>query len=217
MATPPLPPAPAATAAPAPAGRAGRLRAFFRGLWVTREGVGWLLAAGALWGLGMYKGINLVTLLATFMLVACGLNAFLCGRGLRALRLRRSYESPVFAGSPFPLTVEVENAGPVPLLGVRAEDRGPDHAAVHFLARLEPGEKVWLTQDVVLPLRGWYAGGGPRACGGYPFGLVERRLPAAGAGRVFVLPPLGRLDRGRPRAPLPPAPAARPPGRRRPR
>src|SRR5437899_12243630 len=56
---------------------------------VTREGWCWLMFAAALWGTGLYKGVNLMTLLGTLMLATWGLNTVFAGRRLRRLQLRR--------------------------------------------------------------------------------------------------------------------------------
>ncbi len=75
---------------PTPSGRPSGKVKFVAGsrllgrLHVPAEGKGWLAAAAMLWGLGMFKGFNLITLLATFMMVLWALNAFWAGRQLAA-------------------------------------------------------------------------------------------------------------------------------------
>src|SRR5690349_13622081 len=72
-------------------------RASFR---LTREGGYWLLAAAVLWLIGMYKGINLLSLVASFMLIFWAFNAFAARRAVRPLRLRRWLDGPLFARTP---------------------------------------------------------------------------------------------------------------------
>src|SRR5262249_18690142 len=68
---------------------------------LTREGSYWLLVSLVLLALGLYKGINLLCLLAYVMLACLVLNMLLAGRRLRRLRGQRLIEEPAFAGHPF--------------------------------------------------------------------------------------------------------------------
>jgi len=164
---------------------------------VTREGWIWLAAAAGLWGTGAYKGMNLITLLASLLLAVWLLNVLLAGRRLPRLRCHWRVERPVFAGTPFGLEIEVEApAGPAPV-GVRLESQGPQHALAWFLTRLAGGDRVRLRQAVTLPQRGWYSWTALHLSSGYPHGLAERGVLVEPAGPTLVFPPLGRLHRGR--------------------
>ncbi len=121
----------------------------------------------------------------------------------------------MFAGIPFPLTVEAENTHGKPLIGVRIEDSGPDHWAARFFVTLAAGEKVRYSQHITLPRRGWYTGKGLQASSSYPLGLAERRVAGGGAERLLVFPRLGRLHRGRLRQFLSHAPSMQDRVRRR--
>jgi uncharacterized protein (DUF58 family) len=161
----------------------------------TRVGVVWLLIAAASVGIGVYRSINLLLLLGCLLLALWPLNFLLAGRRLGRLRARRRVPRPVFAGTPFPVEVElVSPRGKV--LGLRVEDRGDAHEAAWFLTRLGPGEVVRLRRDVTLPRRGRYAWAALRAWSGYPFGLVARQAGLTAAEEVIVLPRLGRVRRG---------------------
>src|SRR5947208_14520946 len=82
-----------------------------RRLHLPKEGLCWLLAAGALLAGGWFRGMNLVLLLAYFMIVIWAVNFFLAGRGLRRLQAKRRMTDPVFARTPFTLEVEIRNRG----------------------------------------------------------------------------------------------------------
>jgi uncharacterized protein (DUF58 family) len=193
---------------------------------VTREGWCWLIFAAALWGVGLYKGVNLVTLLGTLMLAGWGLNIALAGRRLRRLQLRRWAEAPVFAQTPFRAWVEVSNPRRKAHLVMRLEDRGPKEAEARqpernsfrshgstaeqrnefrstgraweqFVSRLNGGQRVQFCRQLVLPTRGRYVWEPVAAATGYPLGLAERRVNVGNTEELIVYPRLGRLHRGR--------------------
>jgi uncharacterized protein (DUF58 family) len=161
------------------------------------EGLYWLQTAALLLGVGLFKGINLLTLLGYAMLAVAGLNLLVAGRRLRRLRARRRIDEPVFAGAPCVVEVQVDNAGRGALVGVRVEDRGEGHTLSWFLSRLEGRGRRCLRRQLVLPRRGVYAWGPVTAVSGYPFGLAERRWVLAPGEEVLVLPRPGWLHRGR--------------------
>src|SRR5207237_4665861 len=78
---------------------------------LTREGRYWLFLSLLLLGLGLYKGVNLLCLLAYVMLACLALNLLLAGRRLRHLRGRRRIEEPAFAGEPFAVELRATNIG----------------------------------------------------------------------------------------------------------
>jgi uncharacterized protein (DUF58 family) len=168
-----------------------------RHLRLTREGKYWLLTTAVLLAIGQLKNVNLLLLLGYFLLSVAALNALTAGRRLKTLQARRRLAEPVFAGHPCAVEVAVTNSrrrGPV---GVRVEDRGPDHDLAWFAAQLDGGTSHTFRGQVVLPRRGRYAWGPLEAVSGYPFGLAERRQRLAPETEVIVLPRLGTLHRGR--------------------
>jgi uncharacterized protein (DUF58 family) len=171
---------------------------------VPPEGRFWLLATAATLAIGLFKGINLLTLLGCLMLALWAVNALLAGGPLRRLRGRRWIEGPVFAGTPAAVTVEATNAGRAAAAGVRLDDGAPGQGPAGFVPRLPSRAAVRLRREVVLPARGVCAWGALLAVSGYPFGLAQRRAVLAPAEQVVVLPRLGRLHRGRLRRHLPP-------------
>lgn len=163
---------------------------------MTREGWLWLVLTLGLWAMGLYKGINLVTLLAYIMMLAWCLNAYLAKRQVRQLRLRRWIDTPAFAQTPLAVEVELCNLHQQ-RRAVRLEDRGEAHQFTCFLPTVAPGERVRHGEAVVLPWRGWYDWQPLRACSAYPFGLVEHATTPEGSQRFLVYPALGTLHRGR--------------------
>jgi uncharacterized protein (DUF58 family) len=171
---------------------------------VTRQGWCWLLLAAVMLGVGVYKGINLLLLLACLMLALWCVNAWLAGRPLRRLRARRQTAGPVFARTPAAVEVEVTNPGRTAVTAVGIENHGPGHALSWFVPRLRGGETLRFREEVVLPRRGPYRWEPLRAVCGYPLGLVRRRRGLTAAETLVVLPRLGWLHRARLRRFLPP-------------
>lgn len=166
-----------------------------RHLRVTREGWVWLLVAGLLWGTGLYKGINLVTLLGTLMAVAWAANLILAARCLRDVRLERWVVGEVFAGVPARLKVSVENRGRRADVGVRVRGGGPGDDSGWFVVGLAARGRRRLLADVVFPRRGLHHLGPIRASSGYPLGLAEGSIERAAGPPVLVYPWPVRLKR----------------------
>jgi uncharacterized protein (DUF58 family) len=145
----------------------------------------------------LYKGVNLLLLLACSMLAAWGINWYWARRPLRKLRVRRRTEGPPFAGTPLRVELEVTNTGRAPAVGVCLEEDGSAHRLAWSVPELAREATVWLRQTVVLPQRGRYAWGPLGAVSGYPFGLVRRTAQAAPGEEVIVLPRIGQVHRGR--------------------
>jgi uncharacterized protein (DUF58 family) len=168
-----------------------------RGFRLTPEGWGWFAIGFVLWGIGFYKGINLLLLVAYAMLLLLVLNALLAGRQLRQLRARRQIPGPIFAAEPATVDVSVEGTPASARLGLRLEDRGEVHEQQWFLDQFVPGGAFERHASLVLPRRGWYTWNEPRLVSGYPFGLVERSAEGVGSRVVLVYPSRGKLHRGR--------------------
>jgi uncharacterized protein (DUF58 family) len=164
---------------------------------LPREGFYWLWTAVLVIAVGLFKSINLLTLLGYVLLAVFALNALVAGRRLRSLRVRRRVGEPVFAQTPVPVEVQVTNPGRAAVLGVHVGDLGPDHALGWFASRLEGHACRSFRQEVVLPRRGRYDWGPVVAVSGVPFGLIRRRVVLAPGEPVVVLPRLGWLHRGR--------------------
>lgn len=164
---------------------------------LTWPGALYLLGALAFWGMGLWKAINLISLLASLLLVLWVMNFILAGRPARHLRLKRWIEEPIFAGAPATVHVEVINQSRKTLSGLRLVDRGPSHDQSWFAALFAGQEKHRFSHEIVPPRRGWYTGEPLRLVSSYPLGLMECRLTPEPARPVLVFPALGRLHRGR--------------------
>lgn len=164
---------------------------------LTKEGWRWLLLALGLAAAGLYKGINLVTLLAYVMLTLTWLNWRLGQRQARRLRARRWVGALAFARSPLEVVVEVRNPDKSSCIGVRVEDRGAAHECTWFLNELAAGEHRRFRHKITLPRRGWYDWQPVRVGSSFPFGFVDSVASSEAASPLLVYPALGRLHRGR--------------------
>jgi uncharacterized protein (DUF58 family) len=164
---------------------------------LTREGRYWLLLSIVLLFLGMYKGVNLLCLLAYVMMVSLLLNLLFAGRRLRQVRAVRRIGEPAFAGEPIPVEIRADYTGKKVQFGIEFEDHEPDRTAFAFVPRLAPGQAVIDRRETIVPVRGRHRWGKLEAVSAYPFGLAQRRCPMVAEEDVLILPRLGRLHRGR--------------------
>jgi uncharacterized protein (DUF58 family) len=167
------------------------------GFRIPKQGRYWVLAVLVLLAMGWFKGINLLLLLAYLMLVVWGLNFFLAGQRLHRLHVRRHIDGPVFARTPFAVTIDIANPRKQAQYGFAVVDRGADHRESWFVVKLASQEETRFERDVTLPRRGRYAWRGVAVRSGYPFGLIERTVRLTPPQDVIVLPQLGRVHRGR--------------------
>jgi uncharacterized protein (DUF58 family) len=163
---------------------------------VPREGVWWLIVTLIFWTTGVFKGINLITLLGCFMLVIWMVNFLSLYRRMCHLRLRRWIPWPIFAKTPFPVQLEIANPQGKLLVGVRLVDQGPNHPAACFIPWMDKGKTIRFQKKQVLPRRGWQEWKSLQAVCGFPFGIAEGILSSQPEDRVLVFPQLGRLHRG---------------------
>jgi uncharacterized protein (DUF58 family) len=161
---------------------------------LSREGLFWLLIAAAMLVTGLYKGINLITLLACWIIVLTALNGWLARRQLRALAGQRSVPELLFAQTPFRWTVKLTNNGGKPIQSVTVRDDAAGQS--WFVARLPGRGSMVLEAETTLPCRGAFPWHDVCLTSGYPVGLAQatRRLEARQ--ELLVAPRLGRLQRG---------------------
>jgi uncharacterized protein (DUF58 family) len=161
---------------------------------LSREGLLWLLVAVAVMVTGLFKGINLITLLACWIIVLTGLNWWLARRQLRGLDAERHVPELIFAETPFRWSVTLRNRGRQPAHSVTVrEDPLPTG---WFVGQLTPRDDVRLDVETSLPCRGLVTCPGIRISCGYPLGLAEVSRRIQSSQDVLVAPPLGRLQRG---------------------
>jgi uncharacterized protein (DUF58 family) len=148
----------------------------------------------ALWSIGEFKGIHLITLLGTVMLLGWLLNALAVRNGLLGLRVERRIPEMVFAGQPVTIDLEIDNAKRKSKAGLRVEDQSEFHGIYWFIARLEGQSSQQLRQRVTFPKRGPVVWQPTRVSCGAPFGLVEKQMVSLEAPSLIVLPRIGRLS-----------------------
>src|SRR5262245_59027732 len=91
--------------------RASSQLAFLQRLPFTREGWFWLLISAAMLVTGLIKGINLINLLACWVIVLILGNWWLARKQVHRLSIQRDIPEFVFAQTPLSWTVTVANAG----------------------------------------------------------------------------------------------------------
>jgi uncharacterized protein (DUF58 family) len=165
----------------------------------AREALFWLLAVAVLLWQGWQRGVNLVALIAFFLLAVWLLNFVLVmfRFSLRKLRLVRQVESPVFAGTPFSVTYALENPTGRDQRALRVSEQERQARWNWFVPLLRRGETERRRELVAVPRRGRYLWPRLRLCTAYPFGLFSRTLRQATRDSTIVLPRLGRLHVGR--------------------
>lgn len=159
----------------------------------TREGLFWLLIALAMLITGLLKGINLIILLACWVVVLIPWNWWVARRQLRDLTVAGVIPDFVFAQTPFRFTVELVNAGRRAVYGVTVREQAAPQA---WFVRCAPaGQTVRLEGEATLPRRGAYAWNRLRLACGYPVGLANVVRDTGRQEELVVLPRLGTLQR----------------------
>jgi uncharacterized protein (DUF58 family) len=164
---------------------------------VTREGWYWLVTAFLMAGTGLYKGINLLTLLACLMLAVWLLHGLSSARRIRQLRGRRFLQEPIFAGEPSLLEIQVHNPAPRAQFGLVLQDQGPDGPLVRQVPVLGGNAAGVFTWQITWPRRGVVSVGPLTVSSRLPFGLKRRTGTLSPQEAVVVLPSLGQVHRGR--------------------
>src|SRR4051794_25669777 len=96
------------------------------GRWLSAEGVVWLGILSLLLGVGIFKNINLLALLASLLAAVLFICAAAVGRGLRRLEVRPTHDEQVVAGMVSLVALRVTLPEGPRLRGVRVEGRGTD-------------------------------------------------------------------------------------------
>ena len=173
--------------------------AALRRLPFTREGLFWLLISLAMLVTGLLKGINLISLLACWLITLILWNYWLARRQLRRLDARRTVPSYALAQTPFHWFVDLANAGPKPAHSVTVTEEALPRDALPqawFVSCAAAGQTVRLEGEASLPTRGAFLWNGVRLSCGYPFGLAHVVRRVGQQQELLVLPRLGLLQRG---------------------
>ena len=168
-----------------------------RHLRLSREGVLWLLLCLALLATGLFKSINLITLLACVLLAAMACNFVLARRQIGRLLVVRDVPELANVGDRIRWRIQVRPADGRARLGVHVVDPGCDGSSIRrFLERL-PGEGSAIESMLEPTRRGMHDLGPITISSGHPLGLaaVPKTYPAAG--RLTIAPQLGVVHRAR--------------------
>ena len=141
--------------------------------------------------IGVYKSINLLSLMGYFLLLALFFNAVFASRRLRYVTVKRYFPDQLYAGVPGIYQIEVNNVNnkiiPPWYLLDASSDRGKGWAIPSLGAYVR-----YYLQSRILPLhRGNLKLAKLELRGSYPFGLVQKRVWAEQNDEVLVLPKLG--------------------------
>lgn len=141
--------------------------------------------------IGVYKSINLLSLMGYFLLLALFLNAVFASRRLKYVAVKRYFLDQLYAGVPSVYQIEVYNIEnkiiPPWYLLDASSDRGKGWA----IPSLGAYARYYL-QSRILPLhRGYLKLAKLELRGSYPFGLVQKRIWVEQNEKVLVLPKLG--------------------------
>jgi len=170
-----------------PASRFRHLRAWLGRVPLTREGLLWFVVALALLLMGLLKGINLVILLASVLVVLVAWNWWEARRQLRPVRAERLEDEPAFATTPFRWAVRLSNAGRRTVGGIDVRDGDGPTRQRWFVTEITRGAAILLRGEVTYPRRGSVKGQPLTVESGHPLGLVRVEGQAQPAQSRIVL------------------------------
>lgn len=166
---------------------------------ITARGVGLLVAAVVLLGVGFRFAYPELTLLGAAAGAAVGYAALVAAWRPRLTVTRRADPDRVARGEPASMTVTVRNTGRLRSANLLAEDRCGQRAVPVPVLRLRPGRDTEVRYDVPTDRRGVVPVGPLRVTRRDPLGLVALARPYGAAVPVWVHPrihPLTAVPRG---------------------
>jgi uncharacterized protein (DUF58 family) len=164
---------------------------------LSREGLLWFIVSFAMLVTGLFKGINLITLLACWMVTLVFVNYLLAFPQLRRVTAQRFFPESAFADTPFSFLLQVDNSATKPATGISIHDSGPDHRTARFISKLAAKSCVTLAVTLEISRRGHYHFGNLALTTGYPWALVQLRKSLQEPADLVIFPKLGSLRRGR--------------------
>ncbi|WP_410816216.1 DUF58 domain-containing protein [Micromonospora sp. 050-3] len=166
---------------------------------ITARGVGLLVAAVVLLGVGFRFAYPELTLLGAAAGAAVGYAALVAAWRPRLTVTRRADPDRVARGEPASMTVTVRNTGRLRSANLLAEDRCGERTVPVPVLRLRPGRDTEVRYDVPTDRRGVVPVGPLRVTRRDPLGLVALARPYGAAVPVWVHPrihPLTAVPRG---------------------
>lgn len=160
----------------------------------TREGIIWLIAAILMFVTGLFKGINLLVLLAYLLAGLWVLNHWNLRSNLQRVIGRREAPGPVFAGEPVDFSIDVSCSGRRAVRGVVLVDRNQARDRAWLILTLQPDWLLRIRHTQVFNARGRSRAEALVAYSSFPFGLTVRARDLATAQEWIVLPRLGRVN-----------------------
>jgi uncharacterized protein (DUF58 family) len=160
---------------------------------LLNEGMIWLGVALLIGGLGWYKSVNLLLLLAYLMFTLLLVNGFLARSQVRRILAVRQATPPLYAGEDAVVRVIATNTGTRPTT-VRIADNVGGEKSDWFIFRLPGGESTACSARKVFPTRGRFAGVPVRVSTGFPFGLIQYERAGGDGAEIVVLPAPGVAD-----------------------
>lgn len=163
---------------------------------LSREGLLWFAISFAMLITGLFKSINLITLLASWMVTLVLLNYCWAYPQLRSLTAMRQFPEAAFAGTPFTVWLQIHNTGSRVAYGITMRDVGPDHHLTRFIPSLAPHTAANISTILEIPRRGRYRLEPLELTTGYPLALVHLAKPMHEHAELVVFPRLVQLKRG---------------------
>ncbi|MBX9628089.1 MAG: DUF58 domain-containing protein, partial [Gemmataceae bacterium] len=157
---------------------------------LTEEGLYWLGAAAVLGGVGWFKSLNVVLVLAYGMAALLVLNGLLARAQVRRVTAARLPVPPVHAGQSARVRARLWNRSDRPAAAVAVHLAGRDWLA----EALPAGGEIEAGGAAAIPRRGRHRLPPAVVWSGYPFGLARYDRPAGEPGEVVVLPAVGEID-----------------------
>ncbi|MEU8332023.1 DUF58 domain-containing protein [Micromonospora sp. NPDC048839] len=166
---------------------------------ITARGIGLLVAAVVLLGVGFRFAYPELTLLGAAAGAAVGYAALVAAWRPRLTVTRHADPDRVARGEPASMTLTVRNAGRLRSANLLAEDRCGERSVPVPVLRLRPGRDTEVRYDVPTHRRGVVPVGPLRVTRRDPLGLVALARPYGAAVPVWVYPrvhPLTAVPRG---------------------
>lgn len=162
---------------------------------ITRWGRLYIAVTALFVALSLYWGLNLIYLAASFLLGGLLCSVLLPPITLSRTRTEWSPPEHIFAGTPFPVSVEVKNVSSLLstyALQVNSGGDGPAGAR-RQIARLRPGQQRSLLLTRNVPRRGEQRLGGVGFRTAFPFGVLKASTVSRQEREVLVYPRLGQI------------------------